>query len=51
MGVRGVSPDTARGLGELLHYEGPGDVEEVFGLNFEAAYDCFGTSRSQAPPP
>jgi hypothetical protein len=41
------SPETARGLEKLLHYEGPGDVSDVFGLNFEAAYDSFGSPATQ----
>ena len=42
---------TARGLKTLLDYDGPGDVRDVFGLNFEAAYEAFGESRTQASPP
>ena len=42
---------TARGLKTLLDYDGPGDVWDVFGLNFEAAYEAFGESRTQASPP
>ena len=34
----------------LLDYDGPGDVRDVFGLNFEAAYEAFGESRTQASP-
>ena len=41
---------TARGLKTLLDYDGPGDVRDVFGLNFEAAYEAFGESRTQASP-
>ena len=42
-----LSPETRRGLDSLLYYEGPGDVEDVFCLNFEATYDSFGTARTQ----
>ncbi len=40
-----VNPDLLDGLKKLLAYEG-GDVEDVFGLTFQIAYDMYGERKT-----
>ncbi|EKX35688.1 hypothetical protein GUITHDRAFT_46418, partial [Guillardia theta CCMP2712] len=43
--VADLSPETSRGLLALLEYSGPGDVQDVFCLTFQAAIESFGERR------
>jgi len=41
-----VAPELHRGLDQLLRYEGPGSVEDVFCSTFSVQMDFFGAQRS-----